>query len=200
MNYKEAREYVNDTLKYGSVLGLDNMFSLLDLLGHPEEKLKFVHIAGTNGKGSVLAYLTSILRCSGYRVGNYISPSVFSYRERIQVDGEYIERKSYAAHIEKIRRAAERMQAEGRSHPTAFEIETAAAFLYFEEKKCDIVVLETGLGGRLDATNVAKNVICGIDVYKRQVYRQHVPLFSAFMAGGGRIIAYYMYDFYSLLL
>ena len=154
MNYKEARVYLDEVSKYGSVLGLESMRELLRRLGDPQDELKFIHISGTNGKGSVLAYLSTILSGAGYRTGRYISPTLFSYRERIQVDGEYIEKESLACHVTAIAAAAEDMQKAGLPSPTVFEIETALAFLYFKEKRCDIVTLEVGCGGLLDATNV----------------------------------------------
>ncbi len=154
MNYKEARVYLDEVSKYGSVLGLESMRELLRRLGDPQNELKFIHISGTNGKGSVLAYLSTILSGAGYRTGRYISPTLFSYRERIQVDGEYIEKESLACHVTAIAAAAEDMQKAGLPSPTVFEIETAMAFLYFKEKRCDIVTLEVGCGGLLDATNV----------------------------------------------
>ena len=154
MNYIEARVYLDEVSKYGSVLGLESMRELLRRLGDPQNELKFIHISGTNGKGSVLAYLSTILSGAGYRTGRYISPTLFSYRERIQVDGEYIEKESLACHVTAIAAAAEDMQKAGLPSPTVFEIETALAFLYFKEKRCDIVTLEVGCGGLLDATNV----------------------------------------------
>ena len=154
MNYKEARVYLDEVSKYGSVLGLESIRELLRRLGDPQNELKFIHISGTNGKGSVLAYLSTILSGAGYRTGRYISPTLFSYRERIQVDGEYIEKESLACHGTAIAAAAEDMQKAGLPSPTVFEIETALAFLYFKEKRCDIVTLEVGCGGLLDATNV----------------------------------------------
>ena len=154
MNYKEARVYLDEVSKYGSELGLESMRELLRRLGDPQNELKFIHISGTNGKGSVLAYLSTILSGAGYRTGRYISPTLFSYRERIQVDGEYIEKESLACHVTAIAAAAEDMQKAGLPSPTVFEIETALAFLYFKEKRCDIVTLEVGCGGLLDATNV----------------------------------------------
>ena len=154
MKYKEARVYLDEVSKYGSVLGLESMRELLRRLGDPQNELKFIHISGTNGKGSVLAYLSTILSGAGYRTGRYISPTLFSYRERIQVDGEYIEKESLACHVTAIAAAAEDMQKAGLPSPTVFEIETALAFLYFKEKRCDIVTLEVGCGGLLDATNV----------------------------------------------
>ena len=111
MNYKEARVYLDEVSKYGSVLGLESMRELLHRLGDPQNELKFIHISGTNGKGSVLAYLSTILSGAGYRTGRYISPTLFSYRERIQVDGEYIEKESLARHVTDIAAAAEDMRA-----------------------------------------------------------------------------------------
>ena len=145
---------MDEVSKYGSVLGLESMRELLRRLGDPQNELKFIHISGTNGKGSVLAYLSTILSGAGYRTGRYISPTLLSYRERIQVDGEYIEKESLACHVTAIAAAAEDMQKAGLPSPTVFEIETALAFLYFKEKRCDIVTLEVGCGGLLDATNV----------------------------------------------
>ena len=159
MNYEEARVYLDNVAKYGSVLGLDAMRELLKRLGNPEKELKIIHIAGTNGKGSVLAFLSTVLTESGYRVGRYISPTLFSYRERIQVDGAYIEKEPMARLVTRIRRASESMNWDGFRTPTAFEIETALGLLYFAEKKCDAVVLETGMGGRDDATNAIENVL-----------------------------------------
>lgn len=156
MNYTEARVYLDETSKYGSVLGLENMKELLDRLGNPQDDLKFIHISGTNGKGSVLAYLSTILSGAEYCTGRYISPTLFSYRERIQVDEKEIEKESLAFHVTAIAEAVKDMEEKNAGTPTLFEVETALAFLYFKEKKCDIVVLETGLGGALDATNVIK--------------------------------------------
>lgn len=162
MNYEEARVYLDNVAKYGSVLGLDAMRELLRRLGNPEKGRKIVHIAGTNGKGSVLAFLSTVLTESGYRVGRYISPTLFSYRERIQVDGEYIEKEPLARLVTRIREASEAMDRDGLRTPTAFEIETALGLLYFAEKKCDVVVLETGMGGRDDATNAIAEVMMEI--------------------------------------
>ena len=159
MNYAEARVYLDEVSKYGSVLGLENMRELLGRLGNPQDDLKFIHISGTNGKGSVLAYLSTILSGGGYRTGRYISPTLFSYRERIQVDEQKIEKESLAHHVTAMAKAIEEMKAENAGNPTAFEVETALAFLYFKEKDCDIVVLETGLGGALDATNIIKTTV-----------------------------------------
>ncbi len=157
--YEQAQEYMEQVQQYGSVLGLDTMRELLRRLGDPQDQLKFVHIAGTNGKGSVLAYLSTILRCAGYRTGRYLSPTVFSELEKIQVNGRSISKADFAILLDQVRQAAEAMSVEGLAHPTPFEIETALAFLYFVKQECDIVVLETGLGGREDATNVIKTAV-----------------------------------------
>lgn len=154
MNYEEAREYLDQVSKGGSVLGLDNMRELLKRLKNPQDSLKFVHISGTNGKGSVLAYVSTVFKEAGYRTGRYISPTLFSYREKIQVNERFIGREDLARLTAKVKKAAEEMKNSGKGSPTIFEIETALAFLYFVEQKCDIVILETGLGGALDATNV----------------------------------------------
>lgn len=162
MNYRQARDYIETTNQFGSVLGLENMRNLLEKLDNPERNLKFIHIAGTNGKGSTLAYISTILQYNGYKIGRYISPTIFKYRERIQVDGVYIEKDSFALLMTQIKSAIDKMIYEGKKHPTSFEIETALAFLYFLDKQCDIVVLETGLGGTLDATNVINTTICSV--------------------------------------
>lgn len=162
MNYKQAMEYVEALQQGGSVYGLENMRRLCGFLDNPQNKLKFVHIAGTNGKGSVLAYVSTILQTAGYHTGRYLSPTIFDYRERFQINGKWISQAAFCRYLEQVKEAAERMEAEGMSHPTLFELETAIAFLYFVDKKCDIVVLETGLGGSLDATNIIQTTLCAV--------------------------------------
>ena len=156
MDYQECRAYIDDSAKYGSVLGLDNMREMLARLGNPQDALPYVHVAGTNGKGSVIAYLYRTLTGAGYKVGRYISPTLYSYRERLEIAGEKISREKFAKHVTTISQAIARMTEAGLNHPTPFEIETAAAFLYFKEENCDLVLLETGMGGNLDATNIVK--------------------------------------------
>ena len=158
MLYEEARLYLDQVSKYGSVLGLDSIRELLKRLGAPQNKLEFIHIAGTNGKGSTLAYISTILMEAGYKTGRYISPTVMDYMERFQVNGSYMGKEELGEITGRVKFVAEAMAVEGYAMPTAFEIETAIAFLYFEKEKCDIVVLETGLGGLLDATNIVENV------------------------------------------
>ena len=162
MTYKEARVYLDEVSKYGSVLGLDAVQNLLYELGNPQDDLRFIHIAGTNGKGSVLAFTSSILSEAGLKTGRYISPTVISYLERIQIDGKWILEVEFAELVEEIQKAIVRMEAKGMTGPTVFEIETAIAFLYFQRKHCDVVVLETGLGGILDATNIIKNTVVAV--------------------------------------
>ncbi len=154
MKYKEAKEFLNSTNKYGSVLGLETIKELLDRLGNPQNNLKVVHFAGTNGKGSTMAYLESILICSGYSVGKYSSPAVFDEREIITVDKTPISEEDVAHYIEKIKMICETMVSDGFAHPTRFEIETAMAFCFFSELDLDVCLIECGLGGKDDATNV----------------------------------------------
>ena len=162
MTYKEARVYLDNVSKYGSVLGLITIKRLLGELGNPQDDVKFVHVAGTNGKGSIIAYASSILKEAGYKTGRYISPTVTSYLERMAVNGENISEDEFAYLVEKVQRAVARMETKGWAHPTVFEIETAAAFLYFKDNKCDIVFLETGLGGNEDATNVLDDKVAAV--------------------------------------
>lgn len=159
MNYTEAKQFIFDSASFGSVLGLESIKELLNRLLNPQNNLKFIHIAGTNGKGSVIAYLTSIFNQTEYKVGVYTSPSINSYREVIQVNNKYIGHDAVTRHICTVKSAIDSMLADGLSHPTRFEIETALAFLYFKEQACDIVLLETGLGGSEDATNIVQTTI-----------------------------------------
>lgn len=162
MSYEEVMIYVESLGRYGSVPGLANMENLCRKLGQPQRDLQFVHIAGTNGKGSTLAFLSEILKSAGYRTGRYISPTLFEYRERIQINGRSIGKKELCRKVTLMKKICDELVSEGEPHPTAFEIETAMAFLYFKEQKCQIVVLETGLGGLLDATNIVTNTVAAV--------------------------------------
>lgn len=162
MNYREAMAYIEELQQYGSVMGLATMRELCARLGNPQDQLRFVHIAGTNGKGSVLAYVSTVLSTAGYRTGRYLSPTVKEYRERFQIDGRMVTQSGLCKYLEQVKEAAEAMAAEDLPHPTAFEVETAVAFLYFLDKQCEIVVLETGLGGALDATNVITTTLAAV--------------------------------------
>lgn len=176
MTYTEAMEFLKNSEQYGSMLGLESIGILLEKLGNPHDKLKFVHIAGTNGKGSTAAYISSILADAGYLVGRYTSPAVFHPHENIQIinkkvnnhsridlfDIEYITEQGFIDCLQKIKTVCQQMVEDNIPHPTIFEIETAMAFLYFSELNCDIVVLEVGLGGRLDATNIINTTECAV--------------------------------------
>lgn len=156
LTYKQTMEYIEQAGKKGSILGLSQIEILCKKLGNPQDALSFVHIAGTNGKGSSLAYISTILKQAGFVVGRYISPTIFSYRERFQVNEKPILARELAEIISVVKEKADEMVREGLEAPTVFEIETAAGFLYFKKKGCDIVVLETGMGGDMDATNIVK--------------------------------------------
>ena len=157
MDYQQSRAYTRDAEQYaGGALDLTNIKEIMKRLGNPQDQLKYVHVAGTNGKGSVIAYLYTTLTNAGYHVGRYISPSVYSYREKIEVEGTPISREQFAKHTTRVAAVIEEMTAEGLAHPTPFEIETAVAFLFFAEEKCDPVILEVGMGGITDATNLIR--------------------------------------------
>lgn len=162
MNYKKAMEYIESLQSLGSVPGLDNVRKLCEKLGNPQEALAFIHIAGTNGKGSVSAYLSSVLDSAGYKVGSYNSPTIRDYRERICMNGRMISRRAFGELLEQVKEACDTLVSEGYPHPTPFEVETALGFLYFKEKKCDYVILECGMGGKLDATNLIKNTVVAV--------------------------------------
>ncbi len=157
MNYEDARKYIDSVAVFGSKLGLENIRNLMRYLGDPQDKLKFIHVAGTNGKGSTVAFINSILIQAGYRTGMYTSPYVERFSERIRVDNEEIGEEDFASLTTIVRDAVIRMEEDGCGAPTEFEIICAVAFLYFCQKKCDICILEVGLGGRLDATNVIED-------------------------------------------
>jgi dihydrofolate synthase/folylpolyglutamate synthase len=154
MTYKEAMNYISSVGKFGSNYGLERTFRLLELLGSPQEKLKLIHIAGTNGKGSTTAMITKILRGFGYKVGMYTSPYLEEFEERIQINGEKINKDTLVNLLEQVKIAIDKVIEEGYEHPTEFEIITALMFLHFYNEKVDYGVIEVGLGGRLDSTNV----------------------------------------------
>lgn len=154
INYQQAMDYLERAHLYGSKLGLEGISGLLEELGNPQKMLKFVHVAGTNGKGSVSAYLAGILHAGGARTGLFVSPYVVSFGERIQVDGMEITETEFADAMTEVAGADKRAQFKTSREATVFELICAAGFLHFLKKGCDIVVLEVGLGGRLDATNV----------------------------------------------
>lgn len=155
MSYEEAAiRYIKSTPKFGGKPGLSRLKFLLVALGNPHRKLKYIHIAGTNGKGSTAAFISSILMEAGYRVGIFTSPSIQRYSERIRVNNTEIPLSDMARIIERTKRIVEQMKQHQEDDTNEFELLTMIAFQYFNEQKCDIVVLETGLGGRIDATNI----------------------------------------------
>ena len=162
MTYTEALAYIHAIDWRGSRPGLSRITELMALLGNPQDRLRFIHVAGTNGKGSTCAMTAAMLQAEGYRVGLYTSPYILRFNDRIQVNGSPIPDDDLATLVEEIRPVAEGMS----DPPTEFELITALAFVYFLKQSCDLVVLEVGLGGRLDATNLitttAVSVITGI--------------------------------------
>ena len=162
MNYEEAMKYMHKAQKRGSILGLGPVKMLLAQLGNPQEKLKVIHVAGTNGKGSICTFLEAMYRREGKKVGRYIYPTLHCYLERFQINGEYMKEEAFAECLTKAAHAVSRMKEAGEELPTAFEIETAVAFLYFLKETVEIVILETGMGGREDATNVVSKPVCTV--------------------------------------
>lgn len=158
MNYKEALDYINGVSWLGSKPGLERVSELLTRLGEPQSKLRFVHVAGTNGKGSTSVMLASVLRRARLKTGLFTSPYVNRFNERMQINGHEIGDEELADVVERIKPHADAMD----DHPTEFEMMTAAALLWFCEQGCDVVVCEVGLGGRLDATNVIPYPECSV--------------------------------------
>src|SRR4051812_6103736 len=152
MRYQEAVEFLYQLQQFGANFGLERAFKLAELAGRPQEKLKFIHVAGTNGKGSTCAMLESIYRHAGYKTGLFTSPHLISFAERIQVNRQLIPEPEVARLVAEMRDLLEQLP-EG-DHPTFFEVVTIMALKWFAEQKCGIVIWETGLGGRLDATNI----------------------------------------------
>jgi dihydrofolate synthase / folylpolyglutamate synthase len=155
VNFQEALDWLNDSQFTGIKLGLENTFRLLKAIGNPQERLRFLHVAGTNGKGSVCAMLDSCLRAAGHKTGLYTSPHLVDFRERIRVDGVMISPQEIAECLTRLRQAAQDWD----HKPTYFELSTVLALDHFERLGCDVVVLETGMGGRLDSTNVVTPLV-----------------------------------------
>lgn len=150
MNYQETLDYISSINWKGSVLGLERIQNLMEKLGNPQKDLKFIHIAGTNGKGSTAAFLSSILVEAGYKVGLFISPYIEEFNERMQINNENISDEELAEITSYIRPFADAME----DKPTEFELNTAISLVYYQRNACDIVVFEVGMGGALDSTNV----------------------------------------------
>ncbi len=183
MTYEEALEYIHSVEWLGSRPGLSRTDELLKRLGNPEKGMRFIHVAGTNGKGSTCAMLDSILREAGYKVGLYTSPYIVRFNERMCINGEPISDSELAELVETIKPIAETME----DKPTEFEIITALAFLYYNKHNCDVVVLEVGMGGRLDSTNVIDSpvvsVITGVAIDHTSVLGNTVSEIAAEKAG-----------------
>ena len=162
MESKEALEKISAYERFGSILGLERIRILMNKLGNPEKDLKILHVAGTNGKGSVSRFLYEGIGANGYRVGLYTSPFLEVFNERIEAEGQMITNEELNRLTERVTKEAEKMVAEGLDSPTEFEVVTAIAFLFFQEKKLDYVVLEVGLGGTGDSTNIIKNPLISI--------------------------------------
>ena len=164
MTYDEALKYIHSVSNFFCKPGLERVSELCDRIGNPQKDLKFIHVTGTNGKGSVCSMLSSILMAEGYKVGLYTSPYVREFNERMRINGENIPNEYLAKLTEEIKASADKMA----DSPTEFELITAIAFEYFRRERCDIVVLEVGMGGRLDATNIIEapllSIITGISV------------------------------------
>jgi dihydrofolate synthase/folylpolyglutamate synthase len=154
MNYQETVEYLVNLDVFGWHPGLARIEKLMEVLGNPEKEMRFVHIGGTNGKGSTTSMLVSALRANGYKTGMFISPHLVSYRERMQINGEMVPKERLVELTEKVKGKIKVMTDQGYEHPTGFEVSTAIALLYFYEEKTDIAVIEVGLGGAIDSTNV----------------------------------------------
>ena len=162
MEYLEAIEYINDKNKFGSRLGLDTIGKLLELLGNPHLDMKYIHIGGTNGKGSTSSYISNSLEETGYKVGLFTSPFLERFNERISINGEDIPDDKLGEITGRVRDKIEIMLGEGYEHPTTFEIVTTIAFVYFKEENVDYTILEVGLGGRSDSTNIIKDSLVSI--------------------------------------
>lgn len=183
MTYDEAIEFIHSVGRFKTTTGLSRIQNLLEALGNPQEQIRCIHVAGTNGKGSVCAMLESVLRHAGYRTGLFTSPFIRHFEERIRVNGECIPEEDLAQITAQVRSAAEQME----EMPCEFELITAIGFLYFCRQKVDVVVLEVGLGGRFDATNVIKqpllSVITGIDFDHTELLGNSIQAIAAEKAG-----------------
>ena len=178
MNFNESVEYIHSLLQFGIKPGLERNSKLLEALGNPQDKVKTIHIAGTNGKGSTSTHLANILTSAGYKTGLYTSPYVLSFCVRIQIDGKNIPKDDLARTVTRVKSDIEKLNEQG-IIITEFEAITATAFLYFYESGCDYAVIEVGLGGRFDATNVIKKpeavVITSISLDHTKILGDTIP-------------------------
>lgn len=202
MNYRESLEFIHSRMKFGSRPGMERIEALCKAFDNPQDKLKFVHVAGTNGKGSTCNMISSILTSAGYKTGLFTSPFIVDFRERIQINGEMIVETELAEIMTRVKPVTEKLSEQG-IEPTEFEIITVVAFLYFLENNCDIVVLEVGLGGKLDSTNIIKqsevSVICSISMDHTDVLGDTLLKIADQKCGifkeNGKVVAYPQPDF-----
>ena len=159
MRYEEAMKYITEVGNFGSNYGLERTYKLLEYLGNPEKDLKLIHIAGTNGKGSTTSMITEILIGAGYKVGMYTSPFIEEFEERIQINRNNIPKETLAVLMDEVKDAVDKVIEEGYNHPTEFEIITVLMLLYFKRENIDFGVIEVGLGGTLDSTNVITPIL-----------------------------------------
>lgn len=159
MTYQESLEYLNSLLVFGIKPGLERITALADAFGNPHRQLRVIHVTGTNGKGSTCTFIASILREAGYRVGLYLSPYVHDVRERVQIDGQMISKEEFSTLIEEIKPIAEKIGQTDLGAVTEFEVKTMVAYLHFVRREVDFAVLEVGMGGRFDATNIIQPLI-----------------------------------------
>ena len=201
MTYEEALTYLEDTSSFGIKPGLERIRALLQALGNPERDYKIIHVTGTNGKGSVTTYISYALFTSGLRVGRFTSPHLESYTERIEINDVQISKDTFGELINRVCQGVEQIIADGVEAPTQFEILTAAAFLFFKEQGVDYAVVEAGLGGLLDSTNIVKPIVsvitnvtldhqayCGDTVeeiakHKAGIIKEGVPIVTAAQGG-----------------
>lgn len=162
MNYDEALQFIHSTYKFGSKLGLERIKRLMELLDNPQDCFKIIHVAGTNGKGSTCNLIHDVLMDSGYKTGLFISPYLEEFTERIQINKQKIDKDSLARITELVKDKINTMVSEGYDHPTEFELVSAIGFKYFQEQNIDFLVLEVGMGGRFDATNVIKKPLLSV--------------------------------------
>ncbi|MBC8016219.1 MAG: bifunctional folylpolyglutamate synthase/dihydrofolate synthase [Sporomusaceae bacterium] len=206
MTYEQSLDYLDNLCKFGINLGLARIEKLLELMGHPEKQFKTIHITGTNGKGSTTAMLASILKAAGIKTGMYTSPHLSEYTERMMIDGQEISPDQFAEAVLHTSQFVEAITAQGLDHPTEFEILTAAAFHYFAACGVEYAIIEVGLGGLLDSTNVIMPEVavitnvtldhidkCGITiseiaVHKAGIIKQGVPVVTAAKGQGLDII------------
>lgn len=202
MNYNEALSFIHSRMKFGSRPGMERICALCEAFDNPQDKLKYVHVAGTNGKGSTCTMIAEMLKAAGYKVGLFTSPFVVDFRERIQINSEMIPKEDFAKIVEKVVPVVEELKSKS-IEPTEFEIITAVAFLYFLQENCDIVVLEVGLGGTLDSTNIIKksevSVITSISMDHTDILGDTILDIAAHKCGifksGGHVVGYPQPDF-----